>query len=71
MSRNAVTTGCHTNAAVGAADSNAWASTLDDMAHNDKPAGNSDKQTRNTSVRTDFLVSMLKWKGLRYLIQVE
>lgn len=46
LNRNAMTTGLHSNTAAGAADWNLRASTLDETAHDDKPAGMSKDQTR-------------------------
>lgn len=68
MNRDAMITGRHTNAALGAADPDTLASTLDEMARNDKPAGISEDRTRKTHMRTDFPFVSLSRVELRSLI---
>lgn len=53
LNQNATTTVLQINTAAGAASPNAWESALDEMAHNEKHAGNSKDEIRSTTVRTE------------------
>lgn len=71
MNRDVMATERHTNAAASAADRNAWASTLNEMARNRKQADFSEDQSRKSFVRTDFPFITLNRKELRSLIQID
>lgn len=60
-----------TNAATGAEDSSVWKFRLDEMVHGSELSGISGDQSHKTSMRTDFLVIMLRRENLRSLIQIE
>lgn len=59
LNRDVTTTGRHANHAAAAADPNALAFTMKEMAYDDKRAGVSENKNRKTSMRTDFLVIRL------------
>lgn len=71
LNRDATTASRHSSPAAGAADTNAWASTLHKMAHDDVHAGTSEDQTCKTSMRKDCSVDTLSREELRSLIQIE
>lgn len=71
MCRDAITFGHHSNSAAVAADQNAWTFTLNEMDHDDKPAGTSEGQARKTIMRKDFTVMTLNKEELRSLIQIK
>lgn len=71
INSDATTTGPQTNAAASAADPNAWASTLGEMAYNAENAGNIEKQHRKPSVRTDSNTILIGREELKSCIQLE
>lgn len=64
-------TGRRTNSAADAAEPYPWASTLDEMTHDDMHVDNREDQIRNTFVRTVFHVIKISREKLRSLIQME
>lgn len=52
INRDEMTTGLHADAAADAAVLNAWASTLDEVIHDDKHSGISEDRTRSASTKT-------------------
>lgn len=71
MNSAATTTGRHAYAAPGAADPNAWANTLNEMAHNDKFTGISEDRSHYIPSSEDPPVFRINGEELRSLIQVE
>lgn len=71
MNRGATMFGRYTNLTAGAADPNVWTSTLGDMFHNDRHAGNSDDKIRNASMRTKSTATKKNRVELSSLIQGE
>lgn len=70
MNRKATTIKRHTDVAASAADQNAWAYTLDEVAHDDRHAGVSAGYIDKTSMRTGTPVITLNSEKIRYLMQV-
>lgn len=71
LNRDATTTGRHTNALTGAAKSNAWASTMFEMAHDDKHTCISEKQTNICRNGTDSSIITISRRKMRRLIQMK
>lgn len=71
MNRDATTTCSQTNTAASAADPNALASTLNEMAYNVKHSGNNEDRIRNTSVKTGSSTIGIGREKLKFLSQSE
>lgn len=71
MNRILMRAGRHTNAAVGIADPNALANTLDVMAHDDKHPSNNKDRNHTTPAREESPVVKVNRKELRSPIQVK
>lgn len=70
-SLDATMSGSHSNSCAGAAYPKAWASTLNEMANDDKNAGKSENWIHITTAKADALVSRISKEQLKSLIHVE
>lgn len=71
MKRGTTMTGRHSNSDADAANPNSCEFTLDEMANDDKHAGNSEDQNHDTSVETNSPIIKTSRVELRPLIQIE
>lgn len=71
MNRDEMMISRHKDAAVDAADSSAYASTIHEVAHDDKHTSTCEDQAQQMSTRTDSLFVTLNREELRSLILVE